>query len=126
MKLELVMKLDFRNRVSYTITKVTKPATFDSDDFRNAVPPYKGETKEDFWEYMNDNLCDWEAQQYIEDNADILSEELLDLLYEVFEAYPSEVMFDSRTKSEEMVMEAGKIDELYTKYAGFNVEYSND
>jgi hypothetical protein len=120
------MKLDFRTRTTYSITQVTEPATFNSDDFKKAVPPFKGETEEDFWNYMNDNLSDWEAEEYIEDNDNILSADLLDLLYEVFVEYPTEVMYDSRNKSEEITMEAGKMDESYSKYKGFNAKYSND
>ena len=52
------MKLDFRNRTSYSITKVSEPITLDSEDFRNANPPFKGESEEDFWEYIKDNLSD--------------------------------------------------------------------
>ena len=44
------MKLDFRNRVTYTVTKVSEPITLDSEDFRNAVPAYEGSSEEDFWE----------------------------------------------------------------------------
>jgi len=120
------MKLDFRTRTTYTITQVTTPATFNSEDFVKATPPYKGETEEDFWNYMNDNLSDWEAEEYIDDNLDILPAKLLDLLYEVFVEYPTNEMFDSRTKSEVITMEAGEIDESYSKYAGFNAKYSND
>jgi len=120
------MKLDFRSRTTYTLTQVTEPITLDSEDFRNAKPPFKGETEEDFWEYIKDNLSDWEAEQYIEDNEGILSEDLLDTLYGCFMEYPTEEMFDSRTKSDEIIMEAGKIDKEYTKYAGFNAKYNND
>ena len=41
------MKLDFRTRTTYTITQVTTPATFNSEDFVKATPPYDGETEED-------------------------------------------------------------------------------
>jgi len=120
------MKLDFRSRTTYTLTQVTKPITLDSEDFRNAIPRYKGETEEDFWEYISDNLSDWEAEDFISDNEGLLSKELLDKLYDCFMEYPTEEMFDSRTKSDEIIMEAGKIDKEYTKYAGFNAEYNND
>jgi len=119
-------KLDFRTRTTYTITKVSDPISLNSEDFRNAVPAYEGETEEDFWDYISDNLSDWEAEQYIEDNEGILSEDLLNELYSTFVEYPHEVMFDSRTKSEEIVMEGGKIDEEYRKYAGFNATYNNE
>ena len=120
------MKLDFRNRVTYTVTKVSEPITLDSEDFRNAVPAYEGSSEEDFWEYINDNLSDWEAEDYIEDNEGILSDDLLDTLYGCFVDYPSEVMFDSRDKSEEMILDGGKIDPEYRKWAGFNFKYSSD
>ena len=120
------MNLDFRTRTTYTLTQVSEPITLDSEDFRNAVPAYEGETEEDFWEYISDNLSDWEAEQYIEDNEGILSEDLLDTLYGCFVEYPSEVMFDSRTKSEEIIIEGGEIDDEYRKYAGFNATYNNE
>jgi len=120
------MKLDFRTRTSYTITQVSEPCTLISEDFRNAKPAFKGETEEDFWNYINDNLSDWEAEQYIENNEGILSEDLLDTLYGCFVDYPTEVQFDSRTKSEEISIDGGTIDPEYRKWAGFNVKYSND
>tara|TARA_R110002049_G_scaffold256181_1_gene431673 strand:- start:444 stop:809 length:366 start_codon:yes stop_codon:yes gene_type:complete len=120
------MKLDFRSRTTYTLTQVTEAITLDSEDFRNAVPPYKGETEEDFWDYINDNLSDWEAEEYIDDNEGILSEELLDTLYKSFVDYPTDIMFDSRNKSDEITMDAGELDEEYTKWNGFNVKYSNN
>ena len=120
------MKLDFRNRTTYSITAVGEPCTLDSEDFRNAKPAYKGETEEDFWNYINDNLSDWEAEQYIENNEGILSEDLLDTLYGTFVEYPQDIMYDSRNKSEEINMDAGTIDEEYRKWGGFNVKYSNN
>jgi hypothetical protein len=120
------MKLDFRTRTSYTITQVGKPCTLNSEDFKNAVPPYEGDTEEDFWNYINDNLSDWEAEEYIGDNEDILSEELLDTLETTFVDYPTDVMFDSRNKSDEITMDAGELDKEYTKWNGFNIKYSND
>ena len=120
------MKLDFRSRTTFTLTQVTEPITLDSEDFRNANPPYEGETEEDFWKYISEHLSDWDAEQYIEDNEGILSEDLLDTLYGCFVEYPTQEMFDSRTKSDEIIMEAGKIDKEYTRYAGFNAKYNND
>ena len=120
------MKLSFRTRASYTITQVGAPCTLNSEDFVNAKPPYKGETEEDFYNYISDNLSDWEAEQYIEDNEGILSEDLLDTLYGSFVDYPSDVMFDSRNKSDEVYMDAGEINKEYTKWNGFDVKYSNN
>lgn len=121
------MKLDFRTRTTYTITQVSEtPITLDSEQFKNAKPPFEGTTIDDFWEYIVDNLSNWEAEEYIEANEGILSDELLDSLYETFVEYPTKEMFDSRTKSDEIIIEGGVIDEEYTKYAGFNAEFNTD
>ena len=121
------MKLDFRTRTTYTITQVSEnPITLDGEQFRNAEPPFEGKTVEDFWDYITDNLSNWEAEVYIEENEGILSDELLDSLYETFVEYPTKEMFDSRTKSDEIIIEGGVIDEEYTKYAGFNAEFNTD
>ena len=120
------MKLDFRSRATYTLTKVTEPITLDSEDFRNANPPFKGETEEDFWEYIKDNLSDWDAEAYLDNNEENFSEDLKDDLWNAFIEYPSEEMFDSRIKSDEVIMEGGTIDKEYRRYAGFNAKYNND
>jgi hypothetical protein len=121
------MKLDFRTRTTYTITQVSEnPISLDSEQFREAVPPFEGTTLEEFWDYIVDNLSNWEADEYVESNEDILSDELLDSLYRTFVEYPTKEMFDSRTKSDEIIIEGGIIDESYTKYAGFNAEYNTD
>ena len=55
------MKLSFRTRTSYSITQVGEPSTLNSEDFVKAVPPYKGETEEDFQElkqWVNDTAFD--------------------------------------------------------------------
>ena len=60
------------------------------------------------------------------DNEDNFSEDLKDKLWQAFYEYPTQEMFDSRMKSDTITMEAGKIDEEYTKYNGFNAKYNND
>jgi hypothetical protein len=35
-------------------------------------------------------------------------------------------MFDSRNKSDAVMMDGGELDKEYTKWNGFNVKYSND
>jgi len=118
------MKLDFRARTTYTITKVTEPTTLDSEDFRNVEPPFTGETEEEFYNYISETLSDWEVEDFLDNNKDKFSEEQADNIWETFGEYPSEEMFDSRNKSDEIVIDGGKIDESYTKYAGFNPIYT--
>lgn len=118
------MKLDFRARTTYTITKVTEPTTLDSEDFRNVEPPFTGETEEEFYNYISETLSDWEVEDFLDNNKDKFSEEQSDNIWETFGEYPSEEMFDSRNKSDEIVIDGGKIDKSYTRYAGFNPIYT--
>jgi hypothetical protein len=119
------MKLDFRARVSFTLTNVTKPMTLDSEDFRNVEPPFEGETEEEFFTYISENLQSWEGEEFMEANVDKFSEQMLDEMYNTFVEYPTIEMFDSRYKSDEVFLDGGTIDEEYTKYAGFNPKYNN-
>lgn len=118
------MKLDFRARTTYTITKVTEPTTLDSEDFRNVEPPFTGETEEEFYNYISETLSDWEVEDFLDNNKDKFSEEQADNIWETFGEYPSEEMFDSRNKSEDIVVDGGEIDENYRRYAGFNPIYT--
>ncbi len=121
------MKLDFRTRTSYTVTQVSQhPITLDSEEFKFAIPSFEGDTEEEFWDYITDNLSNWEAEEYIEANEGILPDELLDNLYTTFVDYPTKEMFDSRYKSDEVFIDGGEIDDAYTKYAGFNPRYNTD
>ena len=99
------MKLDFRARTTYTITKVTEPTTLDSEDFRNVEPPFTGETEEEFYNYISETLSDWEVEDFLDNNKDKFSEEQADNIWETFGEYPSEEMFDSRNKSDEIVID---------------------
>ena len=102
------MKLDFRARTTFTITNVTEPMTLDSEKFRNVEPPFTGDTEEQFYEYISDVLSSWDGEEFLEDNKEHFSEE----------------MFDSRNKSEDIVIDGGKIDDNYRRYAGFNPIYT--
>lgn len=118
------MKLDFRARTTFSITNVTKPMTLNSEDFKNAEPPFKGETEAEFYEYISEVLSNWEGEDFIETNKEHFSEQMLDDMYDTFVEYPTIEMFDSRYKSDEVVLDGGKIDKEYTKYAGFNPQYT--
>jgi hypothetical protein len=120
------MKLDFRTRLTYTITQVTTPCTLDSEQFRSANPPYTGDSEDEFWDYITDNLSNWEADEFVVANEGFLTDELLDTLYQTFVESPSDVMFDSRYKSEDIIVEGGNIDKTYTKYNGFNARMNTE
>jgi hypothetical protein len=118
------MKLDFRTRTSFTITNVSNPITLNSDDFRKVEPPFEGETEAEFYEYISEVLNSWEGEDFIETNKEHFSEEVQEAMYCTFVEYPSIEMFDSRYKSDEVVVDGGKIDKEYTKYGGFNPQYT--
>ena len=118
------MKLDFRARTTYTITKVTEPMSLDSEKFRNVEPPFKGESEEEFYEYISNVLSNWEGEEFLENNKDKFTEEEQQDMWNTFIEYPSIEMFDSRYKSDEVVTDGGKIDKNYTRYAGFNPIYT--
>ena len=118
------MKLDFRARTSFTITNVTKPMTLNSDDFRKVEPPFEGETEAEFYEYISETLSNWEAEDFIATNKEHFSGEMIDAMYWTFVEYPTIEMFDSRYKSDEVVVDGGKIDDNYRRYAGFNPIYT--
>lgn len=118
------MKLDFRARTSFTITNVTEPMTLDSEKFRNVEPPFTGDTEEQFYEYISEVLSNWEADDFLDNNKDKFTEKEQQDMWNTFAEYPSEEMFDSRNKSEDIVIDGGKIDDNYRRYAGFNPIYT--
>ena len=118
------MKWDFRTRISSTITNITQLITLDSEDFRKVEPPYEGETEAEFYEYISDILSNWEAEDFLSENKGNFSDELEDKIIDTFIEYPTEEMFDSRYKSDEIFIDGGKIDKEYTKYGGFNPQYT--
>ena len=95
-----------------------------SDDFKNVEPPFTGDTEEQFYEYISDVLNSWDGEEFLENNKEHFSEEMSNKLYDTFIEYPTEEMFDSRNKSEDIVIDGGKIDDNYRRYAGFNPIYT--
>ena len=48
------------------------------------------------------------------------------MLHQTFVDSPTNVMFDSRYKSEDIIIDGGEIDETYTKYNGFNSKMNTE
>jgi hypothetical protein len=119
------MNLDFRTRTSFWQTYVSKPITLDSEVFRNTTPAFEGETEKEFYRFIQENLSNWEAEEFIENNGELLGD-LANELYETFVEYPVELMFDSREKSEDIVVEGGKINPEWRKYNGFEAKYNDE
>lgn len=119
------MKLDFRTRTTFWQTFVSNPITLDSELFRKTTPAFEGESEEDFYWFIEENLQSWEAEEFIENNEEVLGD-IADELYDTFVEYPGELMFDSREKSEEIVVEGGKINPEWRKYNGFEATYNDE
>jgi len=119
------MKLDFRTRTTFWQTFVSKPITLDCELFRKTTPAFEGETEEEFYWFIQENLQSWEAEEFIDNNSEVLGD-IADELYDTFVEYPGELMFDSREKSEDIVIEGGKINPEWVKYNGFESTYNDD
>lgn len=69
------MKADFRKTEYYTSHNANKPVELDSSKF----PDFKGETEEDFLQYVSENLDEWTNT----DEDLHFDEETMDALYEL-------------------------------------------
>lgn len=119
-------EVSIRTRTTYTVTEVTNPITLDIELFKKCKPAFEGETEKEFHQYICDNLGDYNGEDFINDNEEILGDEVADLLWYTFVEPEMSVMFDSRNNSEEIVIELGDIDESYRKYGGFNSRIDNE
>lgn len=114
-----------RTRTSYRVTDVTPIVTLNPEDFRNCTIPFEGDTEESFFSYIT-NIESYEWEDFIYENEDILPEETKNALWGMYVEHEWTTMFDSRTKSEEIITELGDENEEYRKYNGFEMRLSND
>lgn len=110
------MKIEIRKMESYNIVESTEPMSFNIDDFRSCVPPFIGETEEEFFEYFNE--IDY-IDDFIEENKEVLSEEVCDKLYSLEYEYEMNIIHDSRNKFADTWLEYGKTNKEFTKNGEF-------
>ena len=76
-------KFYVRRCEKYTIWEATEePIEVDVDKLRKCEPPYEGNTSQELWDYLEENVYNWDNQdEFIENNKEIYGEdELQDLL----------------------------------------------
>jgi hypothetical protein len=93
------------------------------DDFRNLSIPFEGETDEEFLDYLESNL--WE----FEDLYDEIDKELYEKLMDIHQpgSYGEEgykEYYNSSYKSEESWIESGETNDEFTKNGGFETHLS--
>ena len=78
------MKTTFRKTETYIAYCATIPVELDSKMF----PNFKGDTEEDFFKYIYDNIDDWHCDGYSDTN--ITDDETIKALYELQEGRKKE------------------------------------
>lgn len=104
------MEIELRKLEAYTVVETTKPVKVDIEIFRSCVPPFIGDTPEDFFEYFT-NMDDLES--FLDDNEDILGKEVCDNLYAMEYMEELNVISDSRNK----------FGDIWTEYGNTNIEF---
>tara|TARA_B100000401_G_C52148983_1_gene413126 strand:- start:71 stop:448 length:378 start_codon:yes stop_codon:yes gene_type:complete len=120
-------KLHIRKVERYTIWEATEPIAIDVEKLRKCDPPYEGNTEEELFEYLLENIWeDWDAE-FTENkhNIEVYGEDALyDLMLEEG-CYETSVYSDSREKGQESWFELGVPNDEYRKTGGFESRVNN-
>ena len=122
-------KLYVRKCERYTIWEATEePIEVDVDKLRKCEPPYEGSTTQELWEYLEENIYDWDNQdEFIETNKEVYREDELQNLLLEDGYHDKKVYSDSREKGCEDWVELGHLNEEYRKTGGFeSLKDNND
>ena len=103
-----------------TVYNTTEVANLNPDDFRNLSIPFEGETDTDFLSYLGENMFELCEVIYEEINRDTLEE-----LSKMWEPEWTEYS-NSTWNGEDSWIEAGEVNEEYTKTGGFQILQSTD
>ena len=92
--------------------------------FVNAPPPFKGETEQDLWEYLNDYVFYNEDFYNNESNIKLYSS---DQLYQLSleECYPMKVYSDSTNNGSDHLLDVGDPNEDFSRMGNFEVKATN-
>jgi hypothetical protein len=110
------MEIEIRKLESYTIVESTEPIRLNIEDFRMCIPPFIGETHEDFFTYFNDIEY---IEDFIESNKEVLSEEVCDKLFGLEYENEYQIIHDSRTKFGDTWLEYGETNKKLVKNGEF-------
>ena len=122
-------KLYVRKCERYTIWEATEePIEVDVYKLRKCEPPYEGSTTQELWEYLEENIYDWDKQdEFIETNKEVYGEDELQNLLLEDGYHDKKVYSDSREKGCEDWIELGHLNEEYRKTGGFeSLKDNND
>jgi len=119
-------KFYLRRCEKYTIWEATEPVEVDVDKLRKCEPPYEGNTSEELWKYIDENILDWNSDfTDNEHNKEVYGEdELYSLLLQDGE-HETSVYADSREKYAEDWTELGHKNEEYRKTGRFQCLHDN-
>jgi hypothetical protein len=106
------MKKHFRATEYFTIHAATEPVEIDSDWF----PEYEGNSEQEFFDYISENL-----NELSEDDS--LSDEAGEALWSLIEGEKFDY-FNSTTKGYEGDIQMGKPNEEWRKTGDFEVEFT--
>jgi len=119
-------KFYLRRCEKYTIWEATEPVEVDVDKLRKCEPPYEGNTSEELWKYIDENILDWNSDfTDNEHNKEVYGEdELYSLLLEEG-SHDVSVYSDTREKFLEDWVELGHKKEEYRKTGRFQSLHDN-
>ena len=111
----------------YTLWEATEePIEVDVEKLRKCEPPYEGNTSKELWNYLEENIFDWDSD-FVENehNKEVYGvDELQDLLLE--DGYHDRKIYsDSREKGCEDWVELGYKNEEYRKVGHFQSLHDN-
>lgn len=112
-----------RKAERYTIWEATKAVNLDPESFKMLTDmPYEGESEEEFAEYIQ-GLYEDDWYEIYEELDNLGFEDDADALAILFEGEMEEYS-NSTSKFEDSWFDIGQEDPSYTKWGGFNVNYS--
>ena len=120
-------KFYVRRCEKYTIWEATaEPIEVDVEKLRKCEPPYEGNTPKELWNYLEENIFDWDSD-FVENEhnkevygEDELQDHLLEDGYHDMETYS-----DSREKYADDWVELGHKNEEYRKTGRFQSLHDN-
>lgn len=116
-------KIYIRQVERYTVWQATEPIEIDVEKLRKCEPPYQGNSNEELWQYLNENVYS-DPMTWSETNQDVYGEnESLDLCMHDMEYL--EPYTDTRQDWEDSWQEMGVPDPKYIRIGSFNPMFSN-
>lgn len=102
-----------------TVYNTTEVANLNPEDFKNISFPFEGESDEEFLSYLDENR--YELEEIWEE----FSEETLSELNKLWEPEWTEYS-NSAWNGEDSWLEAGEVNEKYTKTGGFDTKHTTN